>query len=107
MAKLVIAPSAEADLNAIVDYIAFILHNPEAAVSLVDEIAASYDRIEALPSAFPFCDDPVLRERGYHQVGVNGYIMVYRIEEDSDVVRIVHFYHATQDYVRKLFSDIY
>lgn len=38
MHRLVIAPSAEADLNAIVDYIAFTLNNPEAAMSLVDEI---------------------------------------------------------------------
>lgn len=106
MAKLVIAPSAEADLNAIVDYIAFTLHNPEAALSLVDEVAESYDRIESLPSAFPFCDDPVLRERGYHQVGVNGYIMVYRIEDAADIVRVIHFYHATQDYIRKLFPDM-
>lgn len=42
MAKLIIAPSAENDINSIVDYITFELHNPEAANGLLDDSTQDY-----------------------------------------------------------------
>ena len=38
MSSLVIAPSAENELNAIVDYMAFDLGNPEAANDFLDDL---------------------------------------------------------------------
>ena len=105
MAKLVIAPSAENDLNSIVDYITFELHNPEAANSLLDDVEGAYDTLEALPSAFPFCDDAYLRANGCRQVSLKNYLMIYRVEEGNDIVRILHFYHSTQDYLAKLMVE--
>ena len=99
MYKLIIAPSAEDDLNEIVDYIAVEIGNPEAADSFLDEVEAAYDTLEVTPLAFPFCDNPVLRSSGYHQVRVKNYIMIYRVEEVESVVRILHFYHGSQDYL--------
>ena len=81
MANLIIAPSAENDLNAIVDYISKGLCNPEAADALLDAIEECYDALETLPRSFPFCRDPVLRANGYHQTELNGYILVYRVIE--------------------------
>lgn len=102
MANLIIAPSAEDDLNAIVDYISKDLCNPEAADALLDAVEKCYDTLETLPSLFPLCRDPVLRANGYHQTELNGYILVYRIEDNEKMVRVLHFYHSTQDYLIKL-----
>ena len=44
MANLIIAPSAENDLNAIVDYISKELCNPEAADALLDAIGGARGR---------------------------------------------------------------
>ena len=106
MANLIIAPSAENDLNAIVDYISKELCNPEAADALLDAIEECYDTLETLPSSFPFCRDPVLRANGYHQTELNGYILVYRIEDNGEVVRVLHYYHSTQDYLIKLMAGM-
>ena len=106
MANLIIAPSAENDLNAIVDYISKELCNPEAADALLDAIEECYDTLETLPSSFPFCRDPVLRANGYHQTELNGYILVYRIEDNGEVVRVLHYYHGTQDYLIKLMAGM-
>jgi len=106
MAELIIAPSAEADLNGIVDYIAFELHNPEAANALLDDVESAYDVLEDNPLSFPFCDSPALRIRGYHQISVRSYLMVYRVEEDGKVVRILHVYHSSQNYLARLTGEI-
>lgn len=106
MHNLIIAPSAEDDLNRIVDYIAFELGNPPAADSLLDVVDECYDTLESLPSSFPFCHDPVLRANDYHQVEVDGYIMIFRIERDANVVRVLHYYHSTQDYLEKFIGDL-
>ena len=106
MAKLIIAPSAENDLNSIVDYITFELHNPEAANGLLDDVEEAYDTLETLPSSFPLCDDAYLRANGYRQVSIKNYLMIYRVEEVDDIVRILHFYHSTQDYLAKLMVEL-
>lgn len=105
MAKIIIAPSAEADLNAIIDYIAYDLCNPEAADSLLDEIETAYDTLEAMPNAFPSCKDAYLRANGYKQIGFKDYLMIYRVEDEGDVVRILHFYHGLEDYLAKLLAS--
>jgi len=105
MAELIIAPSAEADLNEIVDYISFELENPIAANALLDDVEDAYNVLETNPLSFPFCDAPALRMRGYHQIGIKSYLMVYRVEEDGNVVRILHVYHSSQDYLTRLISE--
>ena len=105
MSSLVIAPSAENELNAIVDYMAFDLGNPEAANDFLDDIENTYDTLESMPNAFPYCKDAYLRANGYRQVGVKDYIMIYRIEDENDIVRILHFYHGSQDYLARLLAE--
>ena len=48
MANLIIAPSAENDLNAIVDYISKELCNPEAADALCENDPRHYTHIQSL-----------------------------------------------------------
>lgn len=105
MASLVIAPSAENDLNSIVDYITRDLCNPEAASGFLDKVENAYDTLESLPNVFPFCDDAYLRARGYRQVLLGNYLMIYRVENGEGIVRILHFYHSTQDYLAKLMVE--
>lgn len=28
--------------------------------------------------------------------------MIYRVEDENDIVRIVHYYHETQDFISQL-----
>jgi len=106
MVELIIAPSAEADLNGIVDYISFELANPIAANAFLDDVEDAYDVLETNPLSFPFCDVPALRMRGYHQISIKSYLMVYRVEEDGTVVRILHVYHSSQDYLTRMIGEV-
>ena len=60
MYKVVISPSANADLFNALKYIAFELENPQAATKLADGIEKCYTDLEEFPAAHEFCRDPVL-----------------------------------------------
>ena len=70
-------PLFEEDLNGIVNYIAFTLHNPVAAENLVDAVEkAVYERLKC-PEAFePYRS---LKERAYpyYTIDVKNYLIFY------------------------------
>lgn len=102
MYEVLVSPQAEDDLERIIHYIAVELGNPTAATALVEKIDRRLGELETMPSKFPLCKDRVLMALGYHRVPVNGYLIVYRIDEPGQRVLIVHYYHTLQDYERDL-----
>ena len=106
MYKVIISPSASADLFNALKYIAYELENPQAAAKLADGVGKCYADLEDLPAAHELCRDPVLRKIGYRRYPVGNYLVIFRIIEDSQEVRVVHFFHATQDYLSTLRDEI-
>ena len=94
--------SAEADLDSIVDYLAFHLCNPPAAQALLDSIDDAIDCFTETPDIFPLCNDDRLAELGYHKAAVRSYIMVYEIDDENYVVRVLRFFHESENYLNKL-----
>ncbi len=99
MYKVIISPSANADLCLILKYIAYELENPQAASEFADEIEKCYGDLENMPSAHALCADPFLRFKGYRKCPVGNYIVVFRIDEIAREVRVVHVFHQTQNYI--------
>jgi len=102
MYDVIVSPEAEADLERIVRYLAVDLGNPPAATALVDKIDARLRALETMPAKFSFCKDSVLRALGYHRAAAGNYLILYRIDEASRRVLVVHYYHPLQDYERDL-----
>ena len=86
MYKVVISPSANADLFNALKYIAYELENPQAATSLADGVEKCYDKLEEFPAAHELCRDPVLSRTGYR--------------------RYVHIFHSLQNYHKILKNEI-
>ena len=99
MYRLVISPSADADLFSILKYIAYELENQQAATDLADRVERCYADLEEMPSAHSLCADPLLRFKGYRKYPVGNYLVIYRVIEEEKEVRIVHIFHATQNYL--------
>ncbi len=106
MYNVVISPTANTDLYNALKYIAYELANPTAAEKLADEVDRCYADLEEMPAAHEFCRDHVLRRLGYRRYPVGNYLVIFRIEEEAQEVRIVHFFHATQDYLSTLKNEI-
>lgn len=75
--ELRVLPLFEEDLNGIVDYIAFTLHNPIAAEKLVDAVeAAVYERLQC-PEAFEPYRSAKERVHPYYRIDVKNYTVFY------------------------------
>ena len=106
MYRVVISPSANADLFNALKYIAYKLENQQAATSLADGIAKCYADLEEFPSAHELCRDPVLSRIGYRRYAVGNYLVIFRIVEDAKEVRVLHIFHSLQNYPEILKDEI-
>ena len=102
MFTLEITESAENDLDQITDYLGNTLFNPLAAVAVLDEVDRIAEVLAATPEAFPLCSDPRLAELGYRKAIVRAYILVYEIDRAAQIVRVLRFFHETENYAGKL-----
>ena len=106
MYKVVISPSANADLFNALKYIVYELKNPQAAANLADGIERCYADLEEFPAAHELCRDPVLRRIGYRRYAVGNYLVIFRIVENAQEVRILHIFHSLQNYLDILGNEI-
>lgn len=106
MYKVVISPSANADLFNALKYITYDLENPQAATKLADGVEACYAALSEFPVSYELCRDQVLARMGYRRYPVGNYLVIFRIVEDLNEVRVVHIFHATQNYLSTLKDEL-
>jgi plasmid stabilization system protein ParE len=90
---------AEADLEAIGDYIA--QDNPERAVSFVEEIAERCLRLGQAPNAYALV--PRLAHLGIRKRTFGNYLIFYRVLRDQ--VQVLHVLNSARDYEAILLAD--
>lgn len=105
MYKVLLAPGAKRELRNVLAYIRRKLCNPVAATHLADTAKTTLQNLRSMPERHPFCDDPVLRLQGYRRAPVAKYLFVFRITQSPRLVRVVHFFHETQDYLVTLQTE--
>ena len=105
MYKVLLAPGAKQELRNALAYIKRKLRNPIAAARLADEAKTTLGNLRSMPERYPFCDDPVLRLQGYRHASVTKYLFIFRITRHPNQVRVVHFFHETQDYLVTLQTE--
>ncbi|MBR0197084.1 MAG: type II toxin-antitoxin system RelE/ParE family toxin [Kiritimatiellae bacterium] len=106
MYKVVISPSANADLLNTLKYIAYDLENPQAATNLADRFAKCYIDLQEFPSAHELCRDPVLAHAGYRRYAIGNYLVIFRVVDDVKEVRVLHIFHTLQNYLEILEGEI-
>ena len=84
-------PLFENDLNEITDYIAYRLHNPEAAERLIDSVErAIYERLP-IAEAFEPYKGINEREHPYYWIGVNNFVVFYVVIDSVTEVRRIFY----------------
>jgi plasmid stabilization system protein ParE len=92
--KVIIAPSAQADLVDIVRYAA--RHNSDAAARLGYELITCAEKIAVFPEigrVVPEFRQPTLRE-----VVCRSYRVIYRLGRDEQRIEIVRFWHGARGF---------
>ena len=99
MFTLEITDTAEYDFDRITDYLGITLANPQAALSLLDEMEQLSGELESNPSVFPLCAADNLAAMGYHKAILKSYIVVFEIE--GNAIRILRVFHSSENYTNK------
>lgn len=86
-----ITSAAERDLNRAADYIEFVLKNPQAADTLLDEAEKKINSLADFPEKFSVVDDPVLASWKIRFVLINNYLAFYTIDYERNLVIVVRF----------------
>lgn len=92
--KVIIAPSAQADLESIVRFIAE--HNRDATARVGYELTVRAEGLAALPEIgriLPEFKRPDLREIVYRS-----YRIIHRLRRDAQEIQIVRFWHAARGF---------
>lgn len=96
--KLLKTDAFQRDLDAVIRYITVSLENKIAAASLLDAIEKSYDDLVNMPLKYEACHDPYLKELGYRKAVIRNYIMIYKVDSETQTVYIMRLFHGRQNY---------
>jgi plasmid stabilization system protein ParE len=94
-----ITRAAERDLSGAADYIEYVLLNPVAADSLLDEAEAKIGELSVLPEKFSLVEDPVLKAWGIRYTLIKNYLAFYIISEVNRSVYIVRFLYNKREWI--------
>lgn len=100
--KIVLTKGAEEDLNRFVEYLLFEKRSEQAARNLLNDFEATMLSLSKVAGSLKICDNPKLRELGYHRINFlsHRYFILYRIENDT--VYVDNIFHELQDYENKM-----
>lgn len=98
-----LTPHANEDMAQALQYISENLHNPQAAIDLLDETEKEIERICTFPYAQPDCTCFLITNPEFRHTQVENYTLVYRIKENEKLLRILFFRYAHMDLI-KLFA---
>ncbi|CQR74969.1 Plasmid stabilization system protein [Sporomusa ovata DSM 2662] len=98
MYKLIISELAHQDLDNIVSYMVVQLANSQAATDFLNDVFTCYDFLKNNPMMYEKCQDKRLGRAGYRKAVIRHYIMVYNVNETSQTVFIMRFFHGAQNY---------
>ena len=96
--KLFITVDASYELDDIVRYMSVDLANPIAAQSFLERVDACFERLLDNPKLYQLCDHRDFRAKGYRKVVINNYVLIYRYDESSSTVYILHIFFGGRDY---------
>lgn len=92
--KVMLLSRALKDLDGIYEYIAKSLSEPETALNLVDSIEEQILSLEYMPYRCPERRIGSYAGKGYRQLIVKNYTVIYRVEESTKSVIVVTVRYA-------------
>lgn len=96
--RTVILDEAKREYRKIVDYLARVLCNNQAATGFVNEFSRQVDLIADNPNIHALSRLPELANRGYRACFIGNYVMLYKTV--GKTLYIAHIFHQSQDYAK-------
>jgi len=102
MYKLEVLPSVRKEIIKIRDYIADDLSNVPASIDLMKDVKEAFIQIKDNPNAFSRFDYEKELKHEYRKKVVNGYVILYWVDEKTKVTTVSFIFHTKMNYRTRL-----
>ncbi len=85
------------DLDAIYTYITFEKLSPENAKAQTDRIKEALKKLDTFPYSHQERMEGKYAGKGYHQLVIDNYLAIYKIEEENRIVRVITVQYQGQN----------
>ena len=96
--KVTLFERAYRDLDSIYDYIANTLLEPSTALNIIDNIEASILSLDTMPQRCPERKIGTYANKGYRQLFVGNYTVIFRIDKERKLVMIVTVRYSSSQF---------
>jgi len=96
--SLVIAETAETDLDRIADYISYELKEPVTALKQLERIEAAMMTLEELPERHSLVQDKYLAAKGIRKLPIDNYLIFYTVNKSKNTINIARVLHGRRDW---------
>jgi len=96
--SLSITQEAHDDTGAIVGYMISALKNPVAADGFLNDVDEGYRNLKGNPYMYSLCSDVRLAAMGIRKVVIKNYLILYRIDENSQKVFVLRIVYGAKNY---------
>lgn len=86
------------DIDSIYEYISLELQNREAALKLVEELETAIISLEQLPYRGAERKIGMFANKGYRQMFLKNFTIIYRIDSKNRQVIIIHVIYSKRDF---------
>ena len=93
---------AHNDLDQIVSYIVGELGNPSAALTLLTAVERVYEKLAETPNMYGLCRKPLLSRQGYRKAPIEGYLMIYKVDEAAGSVYVERCFIHLEEYGKSI-----
>jgi addiction module RelE/StbE family toxin len=91
-------PKALEDIDSIYEYIALELQNVDAASKLVEKLEIAIFSLERLPYRGTERKIGMFANKGYRQIFLKNFTIIYRVDSKKKQVIIVHVVYSKRDF---------
>ena len=85
------------DISLVIEYIASVLCNPNAAIKLREETQEKIEAIKTFPEGFPEFDTEGKTKYKYRKVNVKNYSILYYYDNESNKIVFSRFVYSKMD----------
>lgn len=100
--KVLITDSADRDIKRTIDYITYELHNPDAAIVLMDTLDKKYILLASSPFAYEVLQHESIKHHGMRRIVINNYVLLYHVDSSQKIVYIDRLLYGRRDYKRHI-----
>ena len=97
--KVIVTHTAYNEIKEAYNYISKNLYSKVAAEMLMKEIDKEIIYLKSLPKMYARIKQSSNFERIYRKVVINNYVLIYTVDDENEIVCIVHFYYSGKNYL--------